>query len=365
MISAGSELPPRKARRCAAARTAPYIRARGGTCARGTGHRAGHPRARPGTQVLQTLDLWSLMHPKWLMRCARLTCGWCRNTPGLYERVYQLDERTWRRIIEGEQPPPAGTSRMRGSDHCDTRRRRATRAARGSICARLRTAATALFVDARGDGEHAVERCPFADAAPEWIWARLSRRLERRLRMFRPHVVVGDTDGSRGATFGRQARGAVSPCPASAVPTDYGVHDFWLQPGTDALLCCPRGDPGAAKRTPRCTGVGDGRAADAWLRCGRPRHRGEVALGLDPSRPVVLVLGGGLGIGVDVVAERLLAKRLDAELVLITGHNQRLCARARVARGGARGRCTCCRLDREHGISTCAPPISSSASPAA
>jgi processive 1,2-diacylglycerol beta-glucosyltransferase len=48
----------------------------------------------------------------------------------------------------------------------------------------------------------------------------------------------------------------------------------------------------------------------------------RIALGLDPARPVVLVLGGGLGLGVDVVAEQLLAKRPDADLVLVTGHNR-------------------------------------------
>jgi UDP-N-acetylglucosamine:LPS N-acetylglucosamine transferase len=48
----------------------------------------------------------------------------------------------------------------------------------------------------------------------------------------------------------------------------------------------------------------------------------KIELGLDPARPVVLVLGGGLGLGVDAVAKQLLAKRPDADLVMVTGRNR-------------------------------------------
>jgi processive 1,2-diacylglycerol beta-glucosyltransferase len=53
-----------------------------------------------------------------------------------------------------------------------------------------------------------------------------------------------------------------------------------------------------------------------------PAANARARLGLDPARPVVLVLGGGLGLGVDAVAGRLLASRPDAEVVIMTGHNR-------------------------------------------
>ena len=99
------------------------------------------------------------------------------------------------------------------------------------------------------------------------------------------------------------------------MPTDFGVHDFWLQPGTDAYCVAHpaiQGVPQSSTARVLATGV------PLMPGFARPPRAGEakVALGLDPARPVVLVLGGGLGLGVDAVAEQLLAARLDANLVL-------------------------------------------------
>jgi processive 1,2-diacylglycerol beta-glucosyltransferase len=50
-------------------------------------------------------------------------------------------------------------------------------------------------------------------------------------------------------------------------------------------------------------------------------RRARQQLGLDPARPVVLIQGGGLGLGVDAVAPRLLSSAHNAQIVALTGRN--------------------------------------------
>ena len=74
---------------------------------------AGHSRAAkaielallsrvPAAQV-RTLDLWSLMHASVADTVRQTYLRLVQAHPDLYESIYQLDERTWRRIIDGER----------------------------------------------------------------------------------------------------------------------------------------------------------------------------------------------------------------------------------------------------------------------
>ena len=291
---------------------------------------AGHSRAAkaielailaraPGTQV-RTLDFWSLMHANVADAVRQTYLRLVQEHPDLYERIYQLDERTWRRIIEGDEPPPPqlreGLERITailadgaplvphvGPYALDC-------ALLPLLCSSMPGAARTLpWSDAR-------VRLPLL----KWIWARLVRRLERRLLAFRPDVVVGTQMIPAALLSTVKARRRLT-VPSIAVPTDFGVHDFWLQPGTDAYCVAHPAIPGLPPPS-----VAQALITGVPLMPGfvRPPAATEarIALGLDPARPVVLVLGGGLGLGVDVVAEQLLAKRPDADLVLVTGHNR-------------------------------------------
>jgi UDP-N-acetylglucosamine:LPS N-acetylglucosamine transferase len=291
---------------------------------------AGHSRAAeavrlailacaPAAQV-RTLDLWSLMHANVADSVRQTYLRLVQEHPDLYERIYQLDERTWRRIFEGdESPPPQLTEGLQ----------------------RI----TAIFADGAGlvphVGPYALDcallpllcsaipggarTLPWNDARVrlpllKWIWARLARRLERRVRAFRPDVVIGTQmiPAALLSTVKARRRLAV---PSIGVPTDFGVHDFWLQPGTDAYCIAHASIPGVPRSSAAqvlTTGVP---LMPGFVQLPTPSEA-RVALGLDPVRPIVLVLGGGLGLGVAAVAEQLLPKRPDADLVLVTGHNR-------------------------------------------
>jgi UDP-N-acetylglucosamine:LPS N-acetylglucosamine transferase len=292
---------------------------------------AGHSRAAkaielaimgraPSAQV-RTLDLWSLMHASVADNVRQTYLRLVQEHPDLYERIYQLDERTWRRILEGDEPPP---SQLRAGL---TRITAIIADGPGLVphvgpyaldCALLPLLCSALPGGAR--------MLPWSDARVrmpllKWIWTRLARRLERRLLAFRPDVVIGTQMIPAALLSTVKARRRLV-VPSIAVPTDFGVHDFWLQTGTDTYCVAHAAIPGMPPSTTARTLVTGVPLMPGFA---QPPAANEAkhALGLNPARPVVLVLGGGLGLGVDAVAEQLLAKRPDADLVFVTGHNHR------------------------------------------
>ena len=57
---------------------------------------------------MHTLDLWSLMHAGVAQAVHAVYLELVQNYPQLYERLYTLDEHTWRQILQSESgPPPA------------------------------------------------------------------------------------------------------------------------------------------------------------------------------------------------------------------------------------------------------------------
>ena len=75
----------------------------------------GHVRAAQAIEAalddsatVRTLDLWSLMHPGVAQAVHETYLSLVQNYPQLYERLYTLDEHTWRQILQSESgPPPA------------------------------------------------------------------------------------------------------------------------------------------------------------------------------------------------------------------------------------------------------------------
>src|SRR4051812_11698854 len=78
----------------------------------GLGH--GHVRAAQAVEAallqrstdVQIIDLWSLMNPGAASIVHQTYLRLVQEYPDLYERLYQLDERTWRQVLESEAGPP-------------------------------------------------------------------------------------------------------------------------------------------------------------------------------------------------------------------------------------------------------------------
>jgi processive 1,2-diacylglycerol beta-glucosyltransferase len=270
---------------------------------------------------VRTLDLWSLMHASVAASVRQTYLRLVQEHPDLYERIYQLDERTWRCIFEGDEAPPPqlreGLERITAI-FADAPAPVPQLGPYALDCALLPLLCSALSVGSRGlPWNGSLVRMPLLN----WIWARLARRLERRLLAFRPDVVVATQMVPAALLSSVKVRRRRIAVPSIAVPTDYGVHDFWIQPGTDAYCVAHDAIPGVPRSgvaSVSVTGVPLMPAFAAPPSCAEAR----ADLELDQDRPVVLILGGGLGLGVDTVAARLRARLRDVQLVVIVGQNR-------------------------------------------
>ena len=115
--------------------------------------------------------------------------------------------------------------------------------------------------------------------------------------------------------------------PLHTVITDFDPHFIWQHQGVDAYY--------APTEQARQRLIHDGFAPAIVHNTGIPIEQRFVhqpdrvsaarRLQIDPDRPTVLILGGGLGAGaMEAVAHSLLKRPLAAQLVFITGHNHTL-----------------------------------------
>lgn len=292
----------------------------------GLGH--GHTRAaqairtalmrRSPAATVRMVDWWSLMNDGVAVRAQQMYLQLVQAHPELYERIYRLGERTWREMLSSSgSPPPAVMQLLQFIDSMHVEPLRPSFGTYASdrmlfsmFCAGGET--KKKFIATGGQAKLALVK---------WFWARLTRRMESLLTEFRPDVVVSTQMIPAALVSAVKGSGRVA-VPSLAVPTDFGVHDFWRQPGTD-LFCIGHEritelPPGLGSKV-RITGF------PLMPEFSRPLAGSEARRRLGLQRagagPVILVLGGGLGLGVDRVAEHLLRARTAARLLVLPGKN--------------------------------------------
>ncbi len=118
--------------------------------------------------------------------------------------------------------------------------------------------------------------------------------------------------------------------PLHMVVTDFTLHRFWLQPAvhrfyaaTDALaeqIRLRTGAPADATGIPVAASFAAARRAVR----GSAVWKGMRALsGFDPARPLVLVMGGGVGLGIEAVAEAACSASVgNLQLAIVCGRNE-------------------------------------------
>lgn len=265
--------------------------------------------------TIDIFDWWSLMNPSVAHAVQKLYLHLVQEHSTLYERIYQLDEHCWREILSNRMPTPPAVLRlleMLKTLHLEPE---LSNAGRQYTTDR---ALLALFC-AHADGMLA-GGVRARLALLQWSWQRLSQRLERKIVEYHPTVVVS-TQMIPAALLSAVKRRRGWVLPSVAVTTDFGVHDFWKQPGTD-LYCVGHK---AIVELPReidstrvaCTGFPLMPSFTKPIGAAAARR----VLDLNPSLPTVLILGGGLGLGVDKVAEQLLRVKLPLQLLVLSGRN--------------------------------------------
>lgn len=290
----------------------------------------GHVRAAQGIEAallqhavqVQSLDLWSLMHPGAASIVHQTYLQLVQQHPELYERLYHLDERTWRAMLQSEQGPPADVLEVldlisRISNQVATPdfaglRYSSDRWLLALLCAALPYDGASLA----GNGVRA------RLAIMKWTWLRLVKRIEYTIAELAPDVVVC-TQMIPAAMVSAVKRRRKLQLPVVGVLTDFGVHDFWRQPGIDRY-CIAHPSMAQSFAEPQrehavyATGVPLMPGFSAPL----PQAAARQQIGLPIQGSVVLVLGGGLGLSVDSIAAQLVQARSGFQFLVMPGRNQ-------------------------------------------
>jgi processive 1,2-diacylglycerol beta-glucosyltransferase len=269
----------------------------------------------------ETLDLWSLMNPGVVSIVHHTYLRLVQEYPELYERLYQLDEHTWRQILESESGPPAAVLEVleliasiaadASSPEVRSLRFSSDRLLLALLC-------TALPYDGASLGGNGVKA---RLALLKWTWLRLVKRLETMIRAASPDIIVC-TQMIPAAMVSSLKQRRKFHVPTIGVLTDFGVHDFWIQAGVDRYCVAhdsmlPAFDADRRRADVVVTGVPLMPAFAQPL--SQPEARRQLHLPL--QGPLVLVLGGGLGLGVDAVASRLLEPASSMQVLVMPGRN--------------------------------------------
>lgn len=297
----------------------------------------GHVRAAQAVEAallqraatVRTLDLWSLMNPGAASIVQKTYLRLVQEYPQLYERLYHLDEQTWRQILQSEAGPPADVlevleliSEIMASSVADVHGSNypSDRLLLSLLCTALPYDKASLA----GNGVRA------RLALLKWTWLRLNKRIGGLIAQFAPDVVIGTQMIPAAMVSAQKTRGRLN-MPLLGVPTDFGLHDFWQQPGIDCY-CIAHHSIAASVRPVNShadvhvTGVPlmpgfshplSQQEARRQLHIA-PRRTGPDA---GASDKVVLILGGGLGLSVDAIAEQLLQRLPSGLLMIMTGKN--------------------------------------------
>ena len=302
------------------------------------------------TQV-RMLDLWSLMNPGAASIVHQTYLRLVQEYPELYERLYQLDEHTWRQILESEEGPPAAVLEV--LELISQIAANTVAEAKGAQYASDRLLLSMLYTSLPYDRSSLAGNGVRARLAiMKWSWMRLSKRLESIVTSYAPDIVVSTQMIPAAMISSLKRRGRLH-VPLMGVLTDYGLHDFWRQPGVDHY-CIAHESVGTAQPHDQTSAAVSATGVPLMPAFAEPVSQAEARrqLNLDPDARIVLILGGGLGLSVDAIAAQLLERPSGTSLIVMSGKNSNarsaLSVRAAIhsrkaqTQPGARGRIQVC-----------------------
>jgi processive 1,2-diacylglycerol beta-glucosyltransferase len=124
--------------------------------------------------------------------------------------------------------------------------------------------------------------------------------------------------------------------PFGLVVTDFGLHRYWAQPAVGTYFVATETLAGELRRRVHGARIeATGIPIDPVFASAPSQAEARAVLGLAPARPVALVMGGGLGIGVEEGVMAALAEtEPGVQLLAVCGRNDG--ARCRLAAAGVR-----------------------------
>lgn len=175
------------------------------------------------------------------------------------------------------------------------------------------------------------------ETPPDALPARLRRAIERlnarslrsAIADFAPDVIIC-THFLPAELLAREQALERLTCPVHVQVTDFDLHALWVVPRLAGYFAAS--DEVAARMRarglpPEHVHVSGIPIMPAFAQV-PDRQTCAAMAGLDASRPIVLLMGGGAGVGaLDEAAERLLQLDLDFQLVALAGRNEAMLAR--------------------------------------
>jgi len=122
---------------------------------------------------------------------------------------------------------------------------------------------------------------------------------------------------------GQLAAGRPALPPFTTVVTDFELHRYWVQRRVDSYFVASQSMARELhQRLPHAAADVTGIPVARELFQPLSQREARLSLGLDPTNPVVLVMGGGFGLGVEPAAQAALAARTPGLQVLaVCGRN--------------------------------------------
>jgi processive 1,2-diacylglycerol beta-glucosyltransferase len=168
----------------------------------------------------------------------------------------------------------------------------------------------------------------------EKVWGDLAARI--LFREFRRLLEGGEWGLCLCTHFlpGQLAAGRAGMPPFASVVTDFVAHRYWLQPGVDRFFVATEAlAADVMARLPGARAEATGIPVAQKFETRLSREDARRALGLDPRRPVALVIGGGMGLGIEETVQAALRARVEQlQVVAVCGRNE--AARAHLAAAG-------------------------------
>jgi processive 1,2-diacylglycerol beta-glucosyltransferase len=267
---------------------------------------------------IRILDFWSLIDGQAAATVRQTYLHLVQEHPLIYDRLHRIDQRVWRDVLMGSGPCSSALTTI--LDLLRGHIRRSDESFDGGghhpgdrVLMRM------LCATFPGDGQVTpATQLMVRMALVKWVWARLVRRMAREVKDWAPDVIVA-TQMCPAALLTASRRRYGLEIPIIGVLTDFGVHDFWVQSGID---CHSVAHPSIANmhRLDAAGVIATGIPLMPGFRNPPSRQEARKALGLAQDRPIVLVPGGGLGLGVDGVTTRLLESTADIQVVALPGH---------------------------------------------
>jgi UDP-N-acetylglucosamine:LPS N-acetylglucosamine transferase len=155
----------------------------------------------------------------------------------------------------------------------------------------------------------------------KFTWLRLIRRLEPAIRKFAPDVIISTQMIPAAMASYLKQRGKVEAS-MIGVLTDFGVHDFYRQPGIDRYCIAHESILGADEST-RTRAVVTGVPLMPHFAMPLSQAEARRELQIAENAPTVLVLGGGLGLSVDTAAMALLQRQSSTNVIVMPGKNNK------------------------------------------